>query len=232
MASGYAPIITSSAGAKSAAFSLLTSGGSAGNNGSIVTASVSWSAGDAIVIGLNLNYLGGSNAAWTATASGLTFGSSYDQRPANRMQVFTAIAASGGSGAITLDGTTNTSDADAYQVIKITPTNASLSFGTIQTADAAASATNTVGSLVGVDADDYQLAFTMLYNGNGDYSAQSGTPRTLWTEIGDTRGNDGTGWAGWVHSQFSPQGGDTTASISGMQAISNSRMIVIPINLA
>lgn len=216
---------------KTATATLLASGGTAGNNTSLVSASVSWAAGDLIIVPLSMNMLS-TNSAWTCTATGLTFTASFDTAfsGAERGMVFTALAASGGSSAVTLSGVST--DADAYQVIKVTPVNGTLAVGTIQSSGAdTGGATNSLGSLTGYDANDYQIAFTMASSDSGNYAGINGTPRAGWTEIGDTVGNDTTNWAGYVHSQISPQGGESTASVSTLNAGATTRMVVLPIVL-
>jgi hypothetical protein len=209
------------------AATLLTSGGTAGNNTTLTSASVSWAAGDLIVVALSINYLSGTTA-WTCTATGLTFTLDHNSlNGAYRRHVFTALAGSSGSSTINMAGLS--SDADAYQVIKITPTGGTVAAGTAQaSASNTTGATNSLAGLTGYDADDYQIAFTMTA-ADANYTGQAGTPRAGWTEIGDTLGRDGTNWAAYVHSQISPQGGDATAEISGMLAAAVTRMIVLPI---
>lgn len=224
-------------GSASVAATLLTSGGdTADNQTSVTTASVAWDAGDMIVVALDMCYNSGDDTAWACTASGLTFTLQLSVANGNyqRNHVFTAVAGSAGSGAISLTGPV--SYVFAYQVIRLRPTNATLAAGTGQSGSTSTGATNSLGSLTGYDSDDYQLAVTMIGDSQttGSYAAMAGTPRAGWTEIGETvfaRTGGSANWSGFVHSQLGPQGGENTASVADLYAYAVTRMLVLPVEV-
>ncbi len=211
---------------------LLTTGGSPNNVTSVVTASISWSAGDLVVVAADINYLG-TNATWTCTVTGLTFNLKYSTSSnGNKMHLWEALAGSSGSGAITLGG--DSTDAYAYLVAKFTPTGGTVAAGAVTAGAVTAGTTNSVTGLTGYGVKDYLYALTMIAAdsvGSNQYSAQTGTPRANWTEIGEALGSNTDGWAGFVHAQLSPQGGEATASITGLVSTGTTRMIVLQLTL-
>jgi hypothetical protein len=96
-------------------------------------------------------------------------------------------------------------------VIELQPeAGASVSIGTPTEATQLTGATT---NSVALGSANYWLAVTCS-SGFISGIGWSGTPRAGWTEISDNATNSTEEWFGGVHTQISPIGGDTTASVT------------------
>jgi hypothetical protein len=151
--------------------------------------------------------ISGAGQTWVKVVDKIMYGESqtYD-----RYTVWKADPAVNGSGVITL-GNPDGTDNSAYAVIEIVPeAGASISIGAPTEATQVQAATT---NSVALGSADYWLAVA-CHSSYRSGIGQTGLPRAGWTELSDSSTNSSEAWYGGVHTQLSPQGGDTTASVT------------------
>lgn len=230
MAIGSAPVI---GGAAVVTHSIPSSNQAATTAGTVTIDSFSWAVGDAISVALSVNYSSASGTWTLANVTGLTWTKQVDVQDAagntNRFVIWTAIATAAGSGTLTATGTTN-KDIHAYQVRKATITGGTLSWGTPQTSPATTATSVTLSGLTGVDANDYQIAFTSQMTSNAsDWVGLAATPRAGWANSQNNLQRAAVNWCAFIHGQVSPVGGEATASVTGLISYGEYRLAVIPL---
>lgn len=208
--------------------SVVDGGAGFSNIATLPTNPISWVAGDGIVVIADFNLFSGTPVI---AGTGLTFNTAYSAAPGNTHRIWTAVAAAIGTNVtLVIDGFS--ADAWAYQVHRIRVTNGVLSYGTVQASVTTNAAGITLTGLTGFDANDYQLAFTVIAQDAlaGTYAGLTATPRALWPEIQENLGDQPSQlWGGFVHSQISPIGGEGTVSVTDLDPDGRYRMLVLPL---
>lgn len=211
---------------------VLAQGASTTGSDDLVTPSITVTAGRPVVVvfidtgndptsGIP-HTLSGAGQTWTEIYGSPVAG---DDSAYSRMSIWTSLASSGGSGALTIG--TQPMTAYAYAVLEFEPDGGgSATFGTELEATTAVAATSHTLALSGAPQYWLALAGASRATGYGDLTA---TPRAGWTELVEQIADEGT-WLVGVHAQVSPLGGDTDASVSWNRSI-NIPLIAIPITV-
>lgn len=195
-----------------AAPALLTSGAIAAAS-STVTSSITVTAGKPVAIAI-VSEGSGSSTISSITGAGQTWTQAHYSEVVGeggytRLWLYTSPATVSGSGAVTItfsDGQEN----GAYQIVEVEDDITPPTFGTVVTSSVEGSTTH---SLTVPALDGHSRYLTFAYYGEYPTTGLTGaTPRTGWTEVGDTV-NTGVSTTG-LESQYSPLGGDTTTSVT------------------
>lgn len=214
---------------------LLTQGRDDTNGTSYVTASISVHAGKPVVVHAgtfaNSDNAGVAPSSVTFSGGGLTL-SLLDSHRYDTFQgrgchsVWGGIPSGDATGTITITYAATQENQD-WGVLEIDTAEAS-PFGTPAHALGGFSSSAVSISLASQSPPDITLAFFARRDGSGT-SPPTATPRTGWTELYEQTGADGsTGHS--LQGQYSPPGGDTTASVTWTRS-GETGIIVVPVTI-
>ena len=232
-----APTLAAPGGAAEVTANVLTSSGYTTDGTSMVTASITVTAGRPVLIAVGVDYDGGFTSpveALSVSGAGQTWAEvGKSSIPASIeydvMHLWKSDASSGGSGAITVTFPEDISTA-AYAIIELEPSaGATAAIGSVDISADGGTASSVSDSISSVGSSDYQITFASVVS-YGSNPPTNFVPRSGWTEIVEVVQAEAD-WSSNVHLQISPQGGDTTASASFDGSIGASRLMTVPITV-